>query len=44
MLQHTDLTIAEIAYALGFEYPTYFNNYFKRLTGTVPTALRAQIA
>lgn len=44
LLQHTDLTIAEIAYALGFEYPTYFNNYFKRLTGTVPTALRAQIA
>ncbi len=44
LLQHTDLTIAEIAYTLGFEYPTYFNNYFKRLTGTVPTALRAQIA
>jgi AraC family transcriptional regulator, transcriptional activator of pobA len=44
LLQHTDLTIAEIAYALGFEYPTYFNNYFKRLTGTVPTALRAQFA
>jgi len=44
LLQHTDLTIAEIAYALGFDYPTYFNNYFKRITGTVPTALRSQIA
>lgn len=44
LLQHTDLTIAEIAYALSFEYPTYFNNYFKRITGTVPSALRAQIA
>jgi AraC family transcriptional regulator, transcriptional activator of pobA len=44
LLQHTDLTIAEIAYALGFEYPTYFNNYFKRITGTVPSSLRAQIA
>lgn len=44
LLQHTDLTIAEIAYALGFEYPTYFNNYFKRITGSVPSALRAQIA
>jgi AraC-like DNA-binding protein len=44
LLQHTDLTIAEVAYALGFEYPTYFNNYFKRMTGTVPSSLRAQIA
>lgn len=41
LLQHTDWTIAEIAYALGFEYPTYFNNYFKRATGTNPTSLRA---
>ncbi|SRR6266542_3844297 len=41
LLQHTNWTIAEIAYALGFDYPTYFNNYFKRLTGTNPTSLRA---
>ena len=41
LLQHTDWTIAEIAYGLGFEYPTYFNNYFKRITGTNPTSLRA---
>ena len=41
LLQHTDWPIAEIAYALGFEYPTYFNNFFKRLTGTNPTSLRA---
>jgi len=40
LLQHTDWTIAEVAYALGFEYPTYFNNYFKRLTGTTPSSLR----
>lgn len=40
MLKHTDWTIAEIGYALGFEYPTYFNNYFKRMTNTTPTALR----
>lgn len=40
LLQHTDWSIAEIAYALGFEYPTYFNNYFKRLTGTAPSSLR----
>lgn len=43
LLQHTDWTIAEIAYALGFEYPTYFNNYFKRMTGTAPSSLRAEI-
>jgi AraC-like DNA-binding protein len=43
LLQHTDWTVAEIAYALGFEYPSYFNNYFKRMTGTIPSALRAEI-
>jgi AraC family transcriptional activator of pobA len=42
LLQHTNWNIADIAYALGFEYPTYFNNYFKRLTGTNPKSLRAQ--
>jgi AraC-like DNA-binding protein len=41
LLQHTDWNIADIAYALGFEYPTYFNNYFKRITGTNPKSLRA---
>ncbi|WP_245706159.1 helix-turn-helix domain-containing protein [Catalinimonas alkaloidigena] len=42
LLQHTDWNVADIAYALGFEYTTYFNNFFKRLTGTTPTALRIQ--
>lgn len=41
LLQHTDWNISDIAYALGFEYPTYFNNYFKRNTGTNPMSLRA---
>jgi AraC-like DNA-binding protein len=41
LLQHTNWNIADIAFALGFEYPTYFNNYFKRMTGTNPKALRA---
>ncbi|MCF6406242.1 helix-turn-helix domain-containing protein [Chitinophaga filiformis] len=40
LLQHSDWSVAEIAYALGFEYPAYFNNYFKRLTGTTPNAFR----
>lgn len=40
LLKHTDWSIAEVGYALGFDYSTYFNNYFKRLTGTTPTAFR----
>ena len=40
LLQHTDWSVADIAYALGFEYPTYFNNYFKRITGTTPNFFR----
>jgi AraC family transcriptional activator of pobA len=40
MLLHTDWNVAEIAYALGFEYPSYFNNFFKRITGTNPMSLR----
>jgi AraC family transcriptional regulator, transcriptional activator of pobA len=40
LLQHTDWNIADIAYSLGFEYPTYFNNFFKKITGTNPKSLR----
>ncbi|MBB1642934.1 AraC family transcriptional regulator [Sphingobacterium sp. UME9] len=40
LLLHTDWNISEIASALGFEYPTYFNNFFKKLTGTNPKSLR----
>lgn len=43
LLQHTDWNISEIAYALGFEYPTYFNNFFKKLTGTNPKTLREAV-
>jgi len=42
LLQHTCWNIADIAYALGFEYTTYFNNFFKKLTGTNPKSLRLQ--
>jgi AraC family transcriptional activator of pobA len=37
---YTDWSVADIAYGLGFEYPTYFNNYFKRVTGSTPSAFR----
>ena len=42
LLQHTDWSVADIAYALGFEYPTYFNNYFKRVTGAIPKSFRKE--
>ncbi|MDR3712637.1 MAG: helix-turn-helix domain-containing protein [Puia sp.] len=42
LLLYTDWSVADIAYGLGFEYPTYFNNYFKRVTGFTPQSLRRQ--
>ena len=42
ILQHTSWNISEIAYALGFEYPTYFNNFFKKQTGTSPSSARLE--
>lgn len=42
LLQHTDWTIAEIAFGLGFEYPTYFNNFFKKITGAIPKSFRGK--
>lgn len=43
LLLYTDWSVADIAYGLGFEYPTYFNNYFKKVTGTTPLSLRRQV-
>jgi len=43
LLQHTDWNISEIAFALGFDYPTYFNNFFKKQTGTNPKAFRLTV-
>lgn len=42
LLQHTDWNISEIAFALGFESPTYFNNFFKKNTGTNPKKVRLE--
>jgi len=42
LLQYTDWPVTEIAYSLGFEYPTYFNNYFKKMTGTIPKSFRSK--
>ncbi|QRR01188.1 helix-turn-helix domain-containing protein [Dyadobacter sandarakinus] len=40
LLHYTDRSVAEIAYSLGFEYPSYFNNFIKKHTGSTPLALR----
>lgn len=41
LLLHTNWNVSEIAYALGFEYPSYFNNFFKKISGGLnPSALR----
>ncbi|MHB1688497.1 MAG: helix-turn-helix domain-containing protein [Ignavibacteriaceae bacterium] len=40
LLIHSDWNISEIAYSLGFEYPTYFNNFFKKHTNLSPKSLR----
>jgi len=40
LLLYTDWSVADIAYSLGFEYPTYFNNFFKRITGITPNSVR----
>lgn len=40
LLQHTNWNVSEVGYALGFEYPTYFNNFFKKQTGLTPKMVR----
>lgn len=40
LLATTDLSVAEIAYALGFEYPQSFNKLFKNKTGVSPLHYR----
>lgn len=43
LLQHTDWNVSEIAFALGFEYATYFNNFFKKITGNTPSSVRTKV-
>ncbi len=42
LLQHTDWSVADIAYALGFQYSNYFSNFFKKMTGNIPKAYRVR--
>ena len=40
MLRTTPLTIAEVAYATGFESQGYFSRVFKRVMGMAPSDFR----
>lgn len=40
LLLTTNLSINEIAYTLGFDYPQYFNRLFKSKTGQTPLSFR----
>jgi AraC-like DNA-binding protein len=43
LLMHTDSSIKEIAYNLGFTDASYFNRFFKRETGATPVEYRIDI-
>ena len=41
-LVHSDASASEVGYALGFKDPAYFARFFKRETGSSPTAFRTR--
>jgi AraC family transcriptional activator of pobA len=43
LLFHTDNSIKEIAFQLGFEDASYFNRFFKRLTSQTPLLYRKSV-
>jgi AraC family transcriptional activator of pobA len=43
LLFHTDQSIKEIAFGLGFEDASYFNRFFKRIVDDTPLAYRTAI-
>ncbi len=42
LLQHSDWSVADIAFQLGFDYPNYFSNFFKKVTGNTPKSYRSR--
>ena len=40
MLKHTPMRVNQVAYELNFPNPSFFNKYFKRLTGLTPEEYR----
>lgn len=43
MLFHTESSIKEISFQLGFEDASYFNRFFKRITGSTPLEYRITV-
>jgi len=43
LLSSTGKSIAEIAYALGYQYPQYFTRAFKNLEGCTPGEWRRDL-
>ena len=41
LLKHTNWSISEIGYCLGFEDPAHFNNFFKKQTHFAPSVFRS---
>lgn len=39
-LKNTSLSISEISYSLGFDYPNYFAKFFRKKTGVSPKVFR----
>lgn len=43
MLQHTDWSVTEVAYSLGFDYPQHFTTFLKKQTGKNPRQFRTSL-
>lgn len=41
-LLHSNLSISEIAYSLGFETVSYFSKFYRKHTGKSPSEIREQ--
>lgn len=41
LLLHTDLSVKEVAYKIGFEEPLHFSAFFKKKAGVSPSSFRA---
>lgn len=44
LLRNTDWNVSEVAYALGFSYPSHFNKYFRQAVAVSPMDFRANRA
>lgn len=43
LLEHSDLTVTEVAFTVGFNDPAYFSRVFRKETGKSPNAYRSSL-